>query len=128
MSSQAVGCPGHKVSPKLFTAGDETLLGPQQASMYRALSARANYLSQDRSDIRFAVKELCRRMSKPRIIGWKQLLMLGRYLIGRMRVVNKFESQKNWKFIGTWTDTDHAGCMETRKSTSGGIIMLGNTR
>ena len=34
------------------------LLGPD-AAMYRAMTARANYLAQDRSDIQFAVKELC---------------------------------------------------------------------
>ena len=125
-ASQAVSSPGHKINPKLFIGNDGDLLKPEQASMYRALSARANYLSQDRSDIRFSVKELCRRMSQPRQIDWKQLLVMGRYLIGRMRVINKFDYQKNWKIIDTWTDTDHAGCMETRKSTSGGIIMLGN--
>jgi hypothetical protein len=25
-----------------------------------------------------------------------------------------------------WSDTDHAGCLETRKSTTGGIVMFGN--
>ena len=124
--SQAVGSPGHKINPKLFIGNDGDLLKPEQASMYRALAARANYLSQDRSDIRFPVKELCRRMSQPRQIDWKQLLVTGKYLMGRMRVVYKFDYQKNWKIIDTWTDTDHAGCMETRKSTSGGIIMLGS--
>ena len=27
--------------------------------------------------------------------------------------------------LDVWTDTDYAGCRETRKSTSGGLIMLG---
>ena len=33
--------------------------------MYRAVTARALYLSQDRSDIQYAVKELSRNMSAP---------------------------------------------------------------
>ena len=37
----------------------------EEATMYRAVVARGNYLSQDRSDIQFAVKELCRKMSDP---------------------------------------------------------------
>ena len=41
-----------------------------QAIMYRAVTARANYLSQDRSDIQFAVKELCRKMSSPTEFDW----------------------------------------------------------
>ena len=27
--------------------------------------------------------------------------------------------------VVVWTDSDHAGCGETRKSTSGGVVMLG---
>ena len=51
---------------------------------------------------------------------------MGKHLIGRMRIVNRVDYQRNWKIMDTWTDTGHAGCMETRKSNSGGIIMLGN--
>lgn len=40
------------------------LVGPA-ATLYRAVVARATYLSQDRSDIRYAVTELCRSMSEP---------------------------------------------------------------
>lgn len=28
--------------------------------------------------------------------------------------------------IGRWTETDYAGCMEARKSTSGGVLKLVN--
>jgi hypothetical protein len=37
-----------------------------------------------------------------------------------------FEYQKNYKIIDVWTDTAHAGCLETRKSTNGGVVMFGN--
>ena len=30
-----------------------------------------------------------------------------------------------WNDIDVWTDTNYAGCRETRKSTSGGVILLG---
>jgi len=51
---------------------------------------------------------------------------LGRYLKGKERVVIEFGYQKcNWE-IDVWTDTDYAGCRQTRKSTSGGIIRSGN--
>ena len=64
-------------------------------------------------------------MSKPRQVDWEQLILFGRYLRGKMRVVNEFNYQKQWKIVDVWSDTDHAGCMETRKSTTGGVIMLG---
>lgn len=62
----------------------------QDASSYRAIVARGNYLSPDGNDIRYAVKEYARRMSKPRNIDYKQLTQSGRYLRGKMRVVSKY--------------------------------------
>ena len=45
--------------------GSERKVGNKEATQCTGLVARANYLCQDRSDIRFAVKELCRGMSEP---------------------------------------------------------------
>ena len=59
--------------------------------MYRALVARANYLSQDRSDIQYAVKELSRGMSQPTLGDWQGLKRLGRYLVNKERVIVKFD-------------------------------------
>ena len=44
--------------------GDERL-GSKDASRYRALVARGNYLALDRSDIAYEVKELSRGMATP---------------------------------------------------------------
>ena len=65
-------------------------------------------------------------MSKPRNVDMKCLMNLGRYLKGRQRVIDKFDHQKNWKIMDTWSDTDHAGCLRTRKSTNGGVALFGN--
>ena len=117
--------PGDRTNPKDLTDDDVRELKPEGATLYRAIVARGNYLSIDRTDIRFAVKELARRMSKPRKIDFKQLIHFGRYSKGKMRVVNHFPYQKNWKILDVWSDTDHAGCFETRKSTTGGVVMFG---
>ena len=105
---------------------DEEPLEPTSATVYRALAARANYLAQDRVDIAFAVKELCRHMSNPRNCDWDALKRLGRYLINRTRVVVHFDYQPMPQSLDIWTDTDHAGCLSTRKSTSGGVAMFGS--
>ena len=47
-------------------AGEGQELGPEEATRYRALVARLNYLAMDRADIQFAVKESAKRMSTPR--------------------------------------------------------------
>ena len=64
-------------------------------------------------------------MSDPMEADWLMLKRLARYLIGRTRVVITFVCQDNHGIVDAWTDTDYAGCRVTRKSTSGGVIMLG---
>ena len=41
-------------------ADENDKLTPTSATTYKALAARCNYLSQDRPDINYADKELCR--------------------------------------------------------------------
>ena len=114
-------------SPKNDKEPVTELLGPD-AAMYRAMTARANYLAQDRSDIQFAVKELCSKMSKPNSRDTIALKRLGRYLVGRTRITHKFEYQTENPDILGWSDSDWAGSGAdcSRKSTSGGVIMIGN--
>ena len=63
-------------------------------------------------------------MSKPTDTSWKALKRLARFLNGRPRTVYDYPFQQADK-IDVYTDTDWAGCARTRKSTSGGCIMLG---
>ena len=44
----------------------DRVLTEVEAGWFRGASARANYLAQDRFDLAFAAKELCRRMAVPR--------------------------------------------------------------
>ena len=57
---------GAKKAKKLeLDKNSEFVLSQADATTYRALAARCNYLSQDRPDISFASKELCREFSIP---------------------------------------------------------------
>ena len=106
---------------------DTYLLSPEDATMFRALSARGNYLAQDRPDINFATKELCREFSRPNRNSYQRLKRLGRYLIGKPRLVYKYDWGKGAPGADTleiFVDTDFAGCKETRRSTSGGLCFL----
>ena len=100
-------------------------LSPEEATMYRALSARANYLAQDRLDISFSSKELCRMFAIPTHASYAKLKRLVRYLVGVPRLVYVFDFQDCPTCADIYTDTDFAGCKETRRSTSGGVIMMG---
>ena len=45
----------------------EKPLEPGDATRYRGLTARANYLAADRTDLMYATKEICRHMATPTI-------------------------------------------------------------
>ena len=101
------------------------LLEKKDASTYRALAARANYLAQDRPDIQFAVKEIARRMATPRMNDWLLLKRLARYLVGVPRGVLRFVWQDTPSVIDAYVDADWAGCKRTCRSTSGGALQHG---
>ena len=100
-------------------------LGAEDARTYRGVAARLNYISPDRPDIAYAVKEAARDMSTPRESSLKKLRKIGRYLIGTPRLVAHFRWQEMPDRVTTFTDSDWAGCDKTAKSTSGGAVCLG---
>ena len=54
------------------------------------------------------------------------LKRVGRYLKGRPRLVWRFDWQSPTTVVDITSDANWAGCRRTRKSTTGGTIMLGN--
>ena len=96
------------------------------STMYRSMVARANYLATDRPDIGFAVKELCRTMSSPTGKSWEKLVRVGKYLLRNPRMVLAFNWQEAESEFQVYSDANWAGCHKTRKSTSGGVVMLGS--
>ena len=93
-------------------------------TFFRGVAARANFLSADRPDIIFAAKEICRFMAKPTNVAMAAIKRLGRYLREHPRLVFRFDRQEA-EGIDVYSDTDWAGCPRTRKSTSGGCLMVG---
>ena len=69
--------------------GSEELQG-EEATRFRAVAARANYLAQDRLDIAYAAKEVCRHMVKPTKDSWTALKRLGIFLLKCPRQVVHF--------------------------------------
>ena len=88
------------------------------------VAAIANFLALDRPDIIYAAKEVCRFMSKPTDVAMMAIKRLGRYLKDHPRLVFRFERQEA-ESIEVYSDTDWAGCTRTRKSTSGGCLIVG---
>ena len=61
----------------------ESPLSDEKRTAYRAIVARANYLSPDRPDIAYSAKELARGTSTPTDGDWCRLKRLARYLKGK---------------------------------------------
>ena len=83
-------------------------------------------MAADRIDIKISVKEAARAMSAPLKKHWHLLNKIRRYLIGTPRLIIKFPWQEIVKVVTTYTDSDWAGCVRTARSTSGGIVTLGD--
>ena len=68
----------------------EAALPREDAAAYWGLSARLNHLAQDRADLQFAARGAAKRMSNPRPSDWVLLKRVGRYLVGKPRMVQMF--------------------------------------
>ena len=66
-----------------------------------------------------------RRLSAPTKEDEGALKRLGRFLLGRPRVVSLFRYGEECTTLVVEGDSDHAGCIRTRKSTTGGIVRWG---
>ena len=118
----APGTPSREMHPD---AGDRALSVPEDlARLFRSYAARANYLALDRADLAQATKELCRRMREPTWADVGALRRVAAYLAGSPRLVYEYLWQAPAD-IQVFADTDYAGCVATRRSTSGGCMMRG---
>jgi len=121
--SKGVSTPGVAIAP-VEPSVDEALKGAQ-ATHYRGVTMRAAYISQDRPELLFATKEAARNMQNPTASSLEKLKRLARYLVAHPRVVQVFRRQGPQSVITQLTDSDHAGCKVTRRSTSAGVSMHG---
>ena len=113
------------VQLRLAATWEQVVLDGKEASCFRALAARANYLALDKADIQYATKEICRGMALPMAGDMRKLKRLARHSITRPRVISDFVFQGRLNQIVGYSDSDWAGCWRTAKSTSGGAIMIG---
>ena len=120
---KSASAPGVKMTAEGLAADEP--LAQDKHTAFRAVAARCNYLAADRPDCQYAAKEICRWMSSPTEGSLAALKRLGRYLVEARRVVYRYEWQ-SVTHIDVYTDTDWAGCPKTRRSTSGGGLVVGS--
>ena len=87
------------------------------------MAARLIYMTVDRADCQYATKELARAMANPTVKDSEKGKRIARYLRPRAALV--FAWQPETDELGIYSDSDWAGCVGTRRSTSGGAVMWG---
>ena len=103
-----------------FSVNDETEMA--NAIVYRSLIGRLIYLTHSRLDITYAVGSLSRFMHKPSKHHLGAARRILRYLGGSKEYGIWF--RKNDKFC-LYTDSDWAGSVDDRRSTSGHCFLIG---
>ena len=88
-----------------------------EASRFRGLVARVNYLSVDWPDLQFAAKTASQHMAQPKVCDWAKIKRIARYLVKASRAVQKsLRVRKNpHKSQRTSTQTGRANLPEAAR-------------
>ena len=114
-NSKGVNTPGERMRDSSCTIK----LSPQDSTSYRSNVMRLAFLSADRIELQFASKELARSMAEPTTADVEALERCIRFLLKYPRCIQGFERQEVVpKQITCCSDSNFAGCLQSRKSTS----------
>ena len=102
-------------------------LEPDGQKANQSVSARMAFQASRRPDIAFACKECSRAVGKTTRADLIRLRRIGRYLLHNVRAVWEFPLQdaESTVTIDGLSDAVAAGCLQTRRSTSGGSLRIG---
>jgi transposase InsO family protein len=83
------------------------------------------YLTVTRPDLMFGVSLISRFMSRPTMAHWLAAKRILRYLKGTINLGMFYRKQENNLKLVAFTDSDYAGDLDDRRSTSGFVFKLG---
>ncbi|GJW10346.1 retrovirus-related pol polyprotein from transposon TNT 1-94 [Tanacetum coccineum] len=105
---------------------DEDLQGKQvDATLYRGMIGSLMYLTSSRPDLIYTVCLCARYQAKPTENHLQAVKRIFRYLKGTINM-GLWYSKDTGISLTTYADADHAGCQDTRRSTSGSAQFLGD--
>ncbi|GJT54191.1 reverse transcriptase domain-containing protein [Tanacetum coccineum] len=105
---------------------DEDLLGtPVDATLYRGMIGSLMYLTSSRHDLIYAVCLCARCLVMPTEKHLNAVKQIFRYLKGTINM-GLWYSKDTGMSLTAYSDVDHAGCQDTKRSTSGSAQFLGD--
>ena len=94
-------------------------------TIYRSAIGNLLYLAIcTRLDIIYPVSKAARKSKNPNMEDWHNVIKIFKYLKGTINYALNFTRDSN---IQAFTDADYAGDLDTRRSTTGFLITIGNT-
>ncbi|GJY98253.1 hypothetical protein Tco_0515163 [Tanacetum coccineum] len=98
---------------------------PVDQSDYHSKIGSLMYLTSSRPDLVQAVCYCARYQARPTQKHLKEVKRIFKYLKGTINMGLWYPKDSGFE-LTAFSDADHAGCIDTRKSTSGGIQFLGD--
>ncbi|GKA80283.1 ribonuclease H-like domain-containing protein [Tanacetum coccineum] len=114
-------CTSVDTDSKLSADGDHV----SDPTLYRSLAGALQYLTFTRPDISYVVQQVCLYMHDPREPHFSALKRILRYIRGTMPYGLQLFSSTTSSLVA-YSDANWAGCLTTRRSTSGYCVFLGN--
>ncbi|XP_037496951.1 uncharacterized mitochondrial protein AtMg00810-like [Jatropha curcas] len=93
--------------------------------LYRRLAGALQYLTFTRPDLSYAVQQICLHMHNPTTAHMSALKRILRYLKGTLSY-GLHLSNSPFSCLTAYSDADWGGCPDTRRSTSGYCVFLGD--
>jgi hypothetical protein len=107
-----------------LSATDGTLLS--NPSDYWSLAGGVQYLTVTRPDIAYVVQHACLFMHAPRDVHLQLVKRILRYVRGTTHLGLRIHRHSPHHDLVGYSDADWAGCPDTRQSTSGFCVFIGN--
>ncbi|GJY35290.1 retrovirus-related pol polyprotein from transposon TNT 1-94 [Tanacetum coccineum] len=100
---------------------------PVDQTKYRSMVEALMYLTPSRSDIGHATCYCARYQARPTKKHPGEVKWIFRYLMNTINIGIWYPKDTGFN-LTAFSDSNHAGCLDTRKSTSGGIQFLGGDK
>ncbi|GJZ39966.1 retrotransposon protein, putative, ty1-copia subclass [Tanacetum coccineum] len=98
---------------------------PVDATLYHGMIGSLMYLTSSRPDLIYVVCLCARYQAKPTKKHLNEVKRIFRYLKGTINMGLSYSNDTDMSLI-SYSDADHVGCQDTRRSTSGSAQFLGD--